>query len=173
MVRVRVRVRVGARVVVAFSVWTQFTVSTGKRSGLPRGMTLVTRMEEFQANMRGTNGILGCKFLPERRRTVPSIFFNAFMSASLMVKIMILESSGDRTPEVNTWKLPPVCESWSKISVGCTEICRMVSEKVLQCCVTSSVWWQEFMVRTLWEILSNGLGEGPSVVCEEESENPR
>jgi hypothetical protein len=28
----------------AFSVWTQFTVQTGKRSELPKGMTLVTRM---------------------------------------------------------------------------------------------------------------------------------
>jgi hypothetical protein len=28
----------------AFSVWTQFTVQTGKRSELPRGMPLVTRL---------------------------------------------------------------------------------------------------------------------------------
>jgi hypothetical protein len=28
----------------AFSVWTQFTVTTGKKSGYPRGMPLVTRL---------------------------------------------------------------------------------------------------------------------------------
>jgi hypothetical protein len=36
-----------------FSVSTQFTVPTGKRSERSRGMPLVTRMEELQANMRG------------------------------------------------------------------------------------------------------------------------
>jgi hypothetical protein len=30
--------------VIAFSVWTEFTVQTGKRSELPRGMPLVTRV---------------------------------------------------------------------------------------------------------------------------------
>jgi hypothetical protein len=35
----------------AFSVWTQFTVQTGKRSELPRGMPLVTRM--FASSERG------------------------------------------------------------------------------------------------------------------------
>jgi hypothetical protein len=48
-----------------FSVWTQFTVPTGKRSGHPRGMPLVTRMAELQALKRtcvGSNGgILECK----------------------------------------------------------------------------------------------------------------
>jgi hypothetical protein len=38
---VRVRVRVAVCVAVAFSVWTQFTVQTGKRSELPRGMPLL------------------------------------------------------------------------------------------------------------------------------------
>jgi hypothetical protein len=36
----------------AFSVWTQFTVQTSKRSGHPRGMPLVTRMFA-SVNMRG------------------------------------------------------------------------------------------------------------------------
>ena len=49
MVRVRVRVRVAVCVAVAFSVWTEFTVPTGKRSGHPRGMPLVARMQELQA----------------------------------------------------------------------------------------------------------------------------
>jgi hypothetical protein len=31
----------------AFSVWMQFTVPTGKSSGLPRGISLVTRMQEL------------------------------------------------------------------------------------------------------------------------------
>jgi hypothetical protein len=34
-------------------VWTEFTVPIGKRSELPRGMSLVTRMQELQASMRG------------------------------------------------------------------------------------------------------------------------
>jgi hypothetical protein len=45
MVRFRVRARVAVRVVVAFSVRTKFTASTGKRSEHPRGMPLVTRMQ--------------------------------------------------------------------------------------------------------------------------------
>jgi hypothetical protein len=32
-----------------FSVWTEFTVTTGERSERPRGMLLVTRMQELQA----------------------------------------------------------------------------------------------------------------------------
>jgi hypothetical protein len=36
----------------AFSVWTEFTVPTGKRSGHPRGMALVTRMAALQAEQR-------------------------------------------------------------------------------------------------------------------------
>jgi hypothetical protein len=35
MVRVRVRVRIAACVAVAFSVWTEFTVPTGKRQWTP------------------------------------------------------------------------------------------------------------------------------------------
>jgi hypothetical protein len=44
MVRVRVRVRAAVCAAVAFGVWTQFTVQPGKRSELPRGVPLVTRM---------------------------------------------------------------------------------------------------------------------------------
>jgi hypothetical protein len=36
-----------------FSVWKKCTVPTDKRSEHPRGMLLVTRMQELQANMRG------------------------------------------------------------------------------------------------------------------------
>jgi hypothetical protein len=46
MVRVRVRVRVAAREVVAFRIGRNLQC---KRSGLPRGMPLVTRMQELQA----------------------------------------------------------------------------------------------------------------------------
>jgi hypothetical protein len=45
---VRVRVRVAACVAVAFSVWSEFTVPTGKRSEHRRGMPLVTRLLELQ-----------------------------------------------------------------------------------------------------------------------------
>jgi hypothetical protein len=37
----------------AFSVWTEFTVTTGKVSEHPRGIPLVTRMQELQASKRG------------------------------------------------------------------------------------------------------------------------
>jgi hypothetical protein len=52
-----------------FRVWTEFTVSTGKRSEHPRGMLSVTRMQELQAEQ--AYGILECKFLPKNaRRTI-------------------------------------------------------------------------------------------------------
>jgi hypothetical protein len=35
-----------------FSVWTEFTAPTGERSGHPRGMPMVTRMQELQASRR-------------------------------------------------------------------------------------------------------------------------
>jgi hypothetical protein len=54
MVRVRVRVRVALIVVIPFSVWTQFTVPTSKRSKHPRGMALVTLMAALQAS-KGVN----------------------------------------------------------------------------------------------------------------------
>jgi hypothetical protein len=60
-----------------FSVSTEFTVPTGKgrppernvqcqpvRGGRLRGMLLITRMTALQTSRRGTNGIIGCKFLP-------------------------------------------------------------------------------------------------------------
>ena len=37
---------------VAFRVWTQFTVSTSKRSERPRGVPLITRMAAFQTEKR-------------------------------------------------------------------------------------------------------------------------
>jgi hypothetical protein len=43
--------------------WTEFTVSIGKRNEHPRGMALVTRMQELQASRRGSNGILVCNIL--------------------------------------------------------------------------------------------------------------
>jgi hypothetical protein len=52
MVRARVMVRVAVRVLVAFGVWTECAVSTGKRSKHPRGMALVTRLQELQASWR-------------------------------------------------------------------------------------------------------------------------
>ena len=36
----------------SFSVWTEFTVATGKMREHPRGMPLVTRMQELEANRR-------------------------------------------------------------------------------------------------------------------------
>jgi hypothetical protein len=42
---------------VTFSVWTGFTVQTGKKNAYPRAMPLVTRMQELQAEQRReTNG---------------------------------------------------------------------------------------------------------------------
>jgi hypothetical protein len=67
---VRVKVRVAVRVVVAFSVWTQFTVPTGKRSGHPRGMPLVTRMQELQGTCVGSNSILERANFCRETRTV-------------------------------------------------------------------------------------------------------
>jgi hypothetical protein len=57
----------------AFSVATQFTVSTGKReSERPRGMPLVTRMAGFKRTCVGSNGILEFEFLSENaHRTQP------------------------------------------------------------------------------------------------------
>jgi hypothetical protein len=43
-----------------FSIWTEFTVPTGKRSEHPREIALVTRMQELQAS-RHENGILEWK----------------------------------------------------------------------------------------------------------------
>jgi hypothetical protein len=53
MVWVRVRVRVAGFVAVAFRIWTEFTVPTGKRGGHPRGVPLVKRMQELQVSRRG------------------------------------------------------------------------------------------------------------------------
>jgi hypothetical protein len=48
----------------SFSVWMQLTVPTGKKSEHPRGMPLITRLQELQASAGvGTNGILECKCL--------------------------------------------------------------------------------------------------------------
>jgi hypothetical protein len=53
---------------VAFRVWTQCTVRTGKKSKHPRGMVLVTRMAALQAEEQGTklNSILECKPLTDK-----------------------------------------------------------------------------------------------------------
>jgi hypothetical protein len=51
--RVRVRVRDAVCAAVAFSVLTDFTVVMVRGSVHPRGMPLVTRMQELHASMRG------------------------------------------------------------------------------------------------------------------------
>jgi hypothetical protein len=55
----------------AFSVSTQFTVLTGKKSGRQKGMPLVTRIAALKAGRKragvGTNGTLECKFLSEKK----------------------------------------------------------------------------------------------------------
>jgi hypothetical protein len=67
-VRIRVRVRVAAYVAVAFSVWVRVRVVTVRGSGHPRGMLLVTRMQELQAEEQRRETQWHprvCKFLPE------------------------------------------------------------------------------------------------------------
>ena len=54
-----------------FSVATQFTASTGKRSGHPRGMPLVTRLLTSKRTGVGTNDILECKFLSKNAHRTP------------------------------------------------------------------------------------------------------
>jgi hypothetical protein len=48
----RTKPMINASSVLPFSVWTKFTVSTGKRSEQPRGMALLTRMVALQAEQR-------------------------------------------------------------------------------------------------------------------------
>jgi hypothetical protein len=55
-----------------FSVWTQFTVSTGKKSELPRGMPLVTRAfasSEHAWDPMASSSVNFCR----KTRTVPSV----------------------------------------------------------------------------------------------------
>jgi hypothetical protein len=56
----------------AFSVWTQFTVQTGKRSELPRGMPLVTRMFASSELAWGPMASSSVNFCP-KTRTVPFV----------------------------------------------------------------------------------------------------
>jgi hypothetical protein len=65
MVRVRVRVRVAARAAVAFSVWTEFTVPTGKRVDTREECHWPHACKSFKRRNKGVNpnGILECKFL--------------------------------------------------------------------------------------------------------------
>jgi hypothetical protein len=54
----------------AFSVWTQYTVQTGKRSELPRGMPLVTRVfasSEHAWDPMASSSVNFCR----KKRTVP------------------------------------------------------------------------------------------------------
>jgi hypothetical protein len=55
-----------------FSVWTQFTVQTGKRSELPRGMPLVTRVfasSEHAWDPMASSSVNFCR----KTRTVPNV----------------------------------------------------------------------------------------------------
>ena len=56
----------------AFSVWTQFTVPTGKRSGHPRGMHWPHACKSCKRAGVGPNGILECTFLPRNAHRTPS-----------------------------------------------------------------------------------------------------
>jgi hypothetical protein len=57
----------------AFSVWTQFTVQTGKKSELPRGIPLVTRVfasSEHAWDPMASSSVNFCR----KTRTVPAVF---------------------------------------------------------------------------------------------------
>jgi hypothetical protein len=55
----------------AFSVRTQFTEPTGKRSGHPRGMSLATRMLAFKTSRRGNQWHPRVHIPVEKTRAVP------------------------------------------------------------------------------------------------------
>jgi hypothetical protein len=109
-------------------VWTAFTVVPVRGSGRPRRMPLVTRMQEFQASRRGkTSGILECKLLSENAH-----------------RTLGCRHTRQETC-IQALAAPPFSDVVSFNAV--TE--SMVSEAgplgqlpALQCCVTSSMQWQ-------------------------------
>jgi hypothetical protein len=125
-----------------FSDWTQFTVPIGKRSEHPRGMPLVTRMQELQASRCGNQWhprvsipvekrapyiqlpCLGARIKPELKLAWPQRMHPSVRGGERACACVV-ECDGETETEVGSCPppLPPqhTCEHhWTNSLLGCS-----------------------------------------------------